>query len=145
MSDEKKKPKKKRLTLRERKFVQVTARTLRPREGVEAAYNPSNPHSARNMASALMQKPHIQAALQQEMMRLERDAVNWADQAMAAEIGEGTDDEGRPRMKWGEKLKWAELILKLGKTFQKENPKKPKDVEAFSWPNELDDEDGGDE
>lgn len=108
--------KKKRLTIKEKKFVKSVAKSGNQTEATKEVYNVSSHASAKALGSKLMTKDHIKAAVEYELAQLETTGVKWLQEAMAAPIGQSGDIDldGRPAMSWEDKRKWLETGAKLG-------------------------------
>lgn len=77
-----------KLSLKRRRFVEITARTLNPTEAVTQVYNvKGNRNTAKSMASELMTKPNVKKALERAMSsnKQDRDVLQEAYNAPRVE------------------------------------------------------------
>ena len=107
-------PKKKRLTIKEKKFAKDVSQTGNATKSVKKFYNPSSDNSARAMGHNLMSREHVKAEIEKHMLSLEPVASSWLEAALRAPIGRGVDEDGNIAMSWEDKRKWIETGAKLG-------------------------------
>ncbi len=121
--------KKKKLTIKQKKFVKDVARTGNATQAAENNYNVTSRNSAQVIGSNLMALEHIKAAVKDELARMEPALTYWLKEALEAPI----DDE--TGMTWETKRKFLETAAKLGQWGNQEKPEKDVTPAKIKRPN----------